>query len=140
MRKFRAGAPVQHMKLSFVAGALFAATVLVACGGSGNAFQDALDRANSEEADARAAAAVSPCADVSQCGMLEFVEVSSNCASRSFVPYSLVSSSAAAASAAAAQQNLLAQQALALAPSGSACQLAILDPPPLMCTANVCGF
>jgi len=115
--------------------------LLASCGGSGSdPYQAAVDQANEKEAEARAAGVLSPCADVSQCGVLSFQNPSGGCLSLSYKPYSLVSPTAAAASAAASEQNALARQALALVPSsGISCPAVLPAPPVLTCAAGSCG-
>ncbi|MBI3349025.1 MAG: hypothetical protein HY020_17670 [Burkholderiales bacterium] len=123
----------------FITLALFGA--LAACGGGGSdRYQEAIDAANKKEAEARAAGVTSPCATVSQCGVLTFQSPMPSCSNWSYKPYSIASPSAAAASAAAAEQNVLARQALALAPaSGTVCPAVVPPVPVLTCVANTCG-
>lgn len=115
--------------------------MLCACGGSAShQRQELIDQANKKEAEARAAGVVSPCADVSQCGILPFLSPSASCPSWTYKPFSLVSPSAAAASAAAQQEIVLAALAIALEPpSGIGCPAFIALPPVLTCAANACG-
>ena len=78
--------------------------VLAGCGGGSDtsAYQQAVDAANAQEAQARSLAADDPCQQVSECATVAFLAPTGNCASLSYKAYSLVSSTAAAASAAAA--------------------------------------
>lgn len=115
-------------------------TVLVACGGgSDSAYQQAVDRANAKEAEARSLAVDNPCGQVSECGAVAFLAPTGACATWSYKAYSLVSSTAGAASAAASEQQVLAGQARALAPaSDTACAATVIAPPPLACNASKC--
>lgn len=115
--------------------------ILAACGGSSSEqHQEAVDQANRKEAEARAAGVASPCANVSQCGVLVFLEPSTTCPRFSYKAYSLVSPSAPAASAAAEQQVVLAALAVSLAPpSQVTCIPFVALPPVLSCVANACG-
>jgi len=115
--------------------------ILAACGGStSEQHQEAVDQANRKEAEARAAGVASPCANVSQCGVLVFLEASATCPRFAYKPYSLVSPSAAAASAAAEQQVVLAALAISLAPpSQITCIPFVALPPVPSCVANACG-
>ena len=121
--------------------ALLSLAILVACGGStSEQRQEAIDQANQKEAEARAAGVASPCANVSQCGVLVFLSPSATCPTFTFKPYSLVSPSAAAASAAAQQEVVLAALAISLSsPSEVTCIPFIAFPPVLTCVANACG-
>jgi hypothetical protein len=121
--------------------ALLSLAILVACGGSSSEqYQEAVDQANRKEAEARAAGVASPCADVSQCGVLVFLNPSATCPSFTYKPYSLISASAAAASAAVQQQVVLAALAISLAPPTElTCIPFITLPPALTCVANACG-
>ena len=121
--------------------ALLSLPILVACGGStSEQHQQAVDQAHQKEAEARAAGVASPCANVSQCGVLVFLSPSATCPTFTFKAYSLVSPTAAAASAAAQQEVVLAALAVSLAPpSEITCIPFIAVPPVLTCTANTCG-
>ncbi len=113
---------------------------LGACGGGTGStpYQDAVDRAAQQEAQARMLGVVSPCEQNSQCGMLSFLEPGA-CPTWRYQIYSLASATAAAASAAAAQEVSTAQQAIALLPPPtSPCLLAVLQPPVPVCVANKC--
>ena len=115
--------------------------LLAGCGGASDtsAYQQAVDAANAQEAQARSLAADSPCQQASQCGTIAFLAPTGNCASLSYKAYSLVSPTAAAASAAAIQQQTLASQARALAPSsGIQCGAMVVAPPQLACNASTC--
>ena len=120
---------------------LFAFVALAACGGSdSDPYQEAVSAANKKEAEARVAGVTSPCADTSQCGVLTFQSPTPTCANWSYKPYSLVSPTAAAASAAAQEQNVLARQALILAPpSNIGCPAVVPPVPVLTCAASTCG-
>lgn len=114
---------------------------LCACGsGSDDSDHDqAIDAAQGQEAEARALAALSPCASVSQCGNLAFLQPDGNCPDWRYQPYSLVSATAGAASAAAAEQQVLAREARSLAPpSDIACVAVITPAPTLACVASTC--
>jgi hypothetical protein len=115
--------------------------LLAGCGGGSDtsAYEQAVDAANAQEAQARSLATDNPCQQVSQCGTVAFLAPTGNCASLSYKAYSLVSPTAAAASAAAAQQQALASQARALAPSpGMACAAMVIAPPQIACNASTC--
>jgi len=114
---------------------------LAACGGSGSdPYQVAVSAANKKEAEARAAGATSPCTAVSQCGLLTFQSPTPTCENWIYKPYSLISPAAAAASAAAQEQNVLARQALVLAPPSNISCAAVMPPAPVLtCVANTCG-
>lgn len=120
---------------------LVALVALAACGGSdSDPYQEAIAAANKKETEARADGATAPCADASQCGVLTFQSPAPTCVNWSYMPYSIVSATAAAASAAAQEQNVLARQALALAPpSNIACPAAIPPVPVPTCVASTCG-
>lgn len=120
---------------------LLVVVLLASCGGSGtNAYIEAVDLANKKEAEARAAGVASPCSDVSQCAVLTFQSPLPICEIWTYKSYSLVSPTAAAASAAAVQQNVLARQALALAPpSNVSCSAVVPSAPVLTCSASTCG-
>lgn len=112
---------------------------LASCGGS-DSYADAVAAAHDKEVEARAAAAVSPCTTVAQCGTLKFLSPAYSCDFWAYKPYSLVSPSAAAASAAAAEQNALARQAIAAGPGlNGSCPVAATPVPVLSCTANACS-
>lgn len=121
--------------------AFLSLAILAACGGStSEQHQEAVDQANRKEAEARAAGVASPCANVSQCGVLVFLNPSVTCPSFTYRPYSLLSSTAAAASAAAQQQVVLAALAISLAPPAQiTCIPFVALPPVLTCVANACG-
>lgn len=121
--------------------AFLSLAILVACGGStSEQHQEAVDQAKGKEAEARAAGVASPCANVSQCGVLVFLNPSVTCPSFTFKTYSLLSSTAAAASAAAQQQVVLAALAISLAPPAEiTCIPFVALPPVLTCVANACG-
>ena len=125
---------------SHLAPALLAVT-LAACGGSdSDDAQKWIDRADAKEAEARAAGVASPCADVSQCAVLGFLDPRASCSTWTYKPYSLVSSTAAAASAAAHEQNALAAEALMRQSDGhTVCPASVATPPALTCVANACG-
>lgn len=115
---------------------------LAACGGSGgpDPYQEAVSVANKKELDARTAGTASPCTAAAQCGVLTFQSPTPTCPGLSYAPYSLASPSAAAASAAAAEQNVLARQALVLAPPSNFVCTAVVPPVPVLrCVANSCG-
>ena len=120
---------------------LFAYVALAACGGSdSDPYQEAVSAANKKEAEARAAGVTSPCADASQCGVLTFQSPTPTCVNWNYKTYSLASPTAAAASAAAQEQNVLARQALVLAPpSNIACPAVVPAVPVLTCVASTCG-
>jgi hypothetical protein len=113
--------------------------VLAACGGGSDpmTFQQAVDLANQEEAQARMLGVNTPCQQSSQCSVLRFLEPSI-CQPSTYQVYSTISASAAAASAAAAEEVTLAEQAIALAPPGGACPAVIVAPPVPACVANTC--
>jgi len=115
--------------------------VLAGCGGSdSDPYQEAVNTANKKEGEARAAGTASPCTAASQCGLLTFQNPSPTCVNWTYKAYSLVSATAAAASAAASEQNVMARQALALAPpSGVVCPAVVPQPPALTCIAGTCG-
>jgi hypothetical protein len=119
---------------------LLAFVALGACGGSdSDPYQEAVSAANKKEAEARAAGVTTPCADTSQCGVLTF-QGPQTCGNWSYKPYSLVSPTAAAASAAAQEQNVLARQALLLAPPSNIFCPAVVPPVPVLtCVASTCG-
>ena len=120
---------------------LVALGALAGCGGSDlDPYQEAVNTANKKEVEARAAGAASPCMAASQCGVLTFQSPTPTCASWSYKVYSLVAPSAAAASAAASEQNVLARQALVLAPpSNVVCPAVVTQPPVPSCMASTCG-
>ena len=117
------------------------AAILIACGGGADpdAYQAATELANAKEAEARALAVTTPCAQVSECAYLTFMSPTGGCSGWYYTPYLLVSSSAAAASAAATEQNALARKAIVLAPpTGIFCPAFVAPPPVLACTASTC--
>lgn len=127
--------------LMFRFASLLAALILSACGGgsSSDGYQQAVDLANSTEADARSLGTDSPCGQAHDCGALAFLQPNAPCATWTYKPYSLVSATSSAASAAAAEQVSLANQARALAPpSGAACAAVVPPVPTLSCIASKC--
>ena len=114
--------------------------LVAACGGSDSPYEEAVARADKKEAEARALAVASPCADVSQCAYLPLLSPRVPCPYWSYKAYSLVSPTSGAASAAAAEHHALVEEALRVAPNtGISCIPEGPVPPPLTCTANACG-
>ncbi len=112
---------------------------LASCGGdsSNDAYEQALDQANTAQAQAIALAVPSPCNAAAQCGVLTLTSVSGHCGVADYHVYSLVSPTADAASAAAANERMLADRAVSLAPPTS-CVDAVQAPPTPACVANAC--
>ena len=121
--------------------AIFAVALvsLASCGGdsSNDEYEQALDQANTAQAQAIALAVPSPCNAAAQCGVLSLTTASAHCAVADYHVYSLVSPTADAASAAAANERVLAEQAVSLAPP-SACTASIQPRPTPACVANTC--
>ena len=121
--------------------AIFAVALasLASCGGdsSNDEYEQALDQADTAQAQAIALAVPSPCNAAAQCGVLSLTTASGHCAVADYHVYSLVSPTADAASAAAANERVLAEQAVSLAPP-SACTASIQPRPTPACVANTC--
>lgn len=121
--------------------AIFAVALvsLASCGGdsSNDEYEQALDQADTAQAQAIALAVPSPCNAAAQCGVLSLTTASAHCAVADYHVYSLVSPTADAASAAAANERILAERAVSLAPT-SACTTVIQLPPTAACVANTC--
>jgi hypothetical protein len=91
------------------------------------------------EMQARLLAVDIPCDQVSQCGLVSFIDPTQQCAFPVYKPYSLVSPTAASAKAAAQQQLGLAAQARALSQQTPVpCPAIAIVPPKLSCTASKC--
>jgi hypothetical protein len=125
-----------RMSLSLLSFAL----LLGSCGGGSTSdpYQQAVDQANAEQAQASSLGVATPCAQSSECGVLEFASASASCYTPSFQAYSLVSASASAASAAAAQERALAMTAMSLQSGPHVCSFSGVGPPPAVCVAGSC--
>ena len=119
--------------------ALYVISLSACGGGSGpSEYQQALERAQQLEAQARVLGVNSPCQQAGHCGLLTFLEPSA-CPKQTYQIYSTISPTAAAASAAAGEQVHAAQQAIALNPGPPAlCPLFAVAPPIPACVATVC--
>jgi hypothetical protein len=121
---------------------LAAVCLLTSCGGgsSSDPYQQAVDQAETTEAQAESLAVAAPCSASTQCGTLELVSPTGTCFTPSYQAYSLISSSASAASSAAAEERSQAAAAVSLAPGPKVCSFSGMGPQAAVCSSGTCSL